>query len=227
MRFILVGLTLFTAAQGFASPIDQESDFQALPALAQVREAITLPMDRIFNQGHSLFCWAYSSYHTLRTYYLHAQNDTHDFNSWKDAVSKLNDPKEFRQYLDENFYNSQNEPLAFIRGMLQTHGGLSDDWTQYFPSDRTEFTIPFDRSQSTAETRMGIEQRILTSLKNGAPVAFCGQGHCTSIYGVTLENGRARSYTIADSVANGEDGRSYERPAQRVLGILEVAMSLK
>jgi hypothetical protein len=224
----LAFLQLFTSGIGSASPIDSENGLLGMPSLAVIRDTIKLPMDRIFNQRHSMYCWAYSSYHTLRTYYLHAEKTSSELAAWKNAVTDLNDPSTFRRYLDDHFNNSANEPMTFVRGIRKhTSGGLSNDWTSYFPFERTEFTIPFDRSRAVASTRSRIAQRILTSLKKGAPSAFCGNGHCTTIYGVTMENGEPKTYLIADSVADGEDGRSYDGSARKVLSILEIAMTLR
>lgn len=208
----------------------------AAPSALAAKAEIMLPIGDVFDQDSTMYCWAYSSYHTLRTYYTLAANGGTDgaAQAWHDATQPLNGDGAFRDWLEDRFNPNQgNNPARFVV-TFKTDNHLPDQaWTDFYPSDvmsvREVRELAFDGPRPPAGfptqhmTRTKILEKVRENLKKDIPSVFCNPEHCMTIYGVVMDsNGTATEYAIADSIG----ARTYRRAASRVYNDLDLVMTL-
>ena len=219
MRFLVV--IVLASLCSAPTPLRAEGFFSAADRLE-----LELPVGTIFNQHRTNYCWAYSSFHSLRTYYFTLQSPDENALRWKAALDELNEPTIFRAYLKKHFANKWGEPMRFNRGLVKNANLPDDGWKAIVRGGRESYTIPFDPTRAEWRSLDQVKRQIRASLEQGIPTAYCGDGHCTAIYGAVYDGDTAVKYLIADSVNHsGEDGRKYEVKASKVHGSIEIIMA--
>jgi hypothetical protein len=212
------------AAREFQREVEIAPAPELLPDLTRhLREELSLPMGKVLDQGHSMWCWAFSAFHTLRAYYQNVPSTGSDFDAWKEAIGKLDQQKSFTHFLGGHVSSGQTgEPMRFIR-MFREENSLSDDtWTALMPGDGRWTLSPergpdIDMSQVKHLSREEIVKHIKASLEKGSPSAYCANPHCITIYGGSYEGDEPTEYYIADSIG----GRTYHADARRMNARLE------
>src|SRR4051812_5085939 len=101
------------------------------------RAETVLPMGTVFDQGRTEWCWAYSAYHTLRTYYRLVANDGGALGSsawdWREVLLGLDSPSGFRSYMENHFSTGRHgHPHDFIRLLEKENPPLKDVGWQDF-----------------------------------------------------------------------------------------------
>lgn len=245
---LLFSLALvFASAHAVASPGPREAalafrrDVEVAPrpallvdALRGLGEELSLPVGDVFDQGHTEWCWAFSAFHTLRTYYLNASGDANAVKEWKPAIEAMNEPDTFKAFLGQHVSTGQTgEPMRFVRMFREANDLPAASWTPFMPhggrwaegrSEKEAGTRPdIDMSAVKKLARREIVQKILDGLRQGSPSAYCADPHCVTIYGGVYENGEPTTYLIADSLG----GRTYRADARRMNARLEYIATLE
>ncbi len=173
---------------------------QQVALAAPAREDIVLPMGKVYHQVGLSSCWAYSTFHTLRTFYASQVSSP-----WKQAIEELDDSAAIREFLvADGSLKVKHNPLYFVM-LLEKEWGLTDrPWKAYFTNPRCRKDLGPGGEEGSVATGDQIPDRIVASLRKGSPSVFCNRVHCVSLYGVTLENGAPKQYWVANSLGGLE-----------------------
>lgn len=180
-----------------------------------------LNMGTVFNQGSTQWCWAYSTYHALRTFYENSTATDSETTTWRNSLSQLNTASAFSSFMQKK-YNSQRTgyPSEFLNLMQSTYNlpSVTDRWTEYYPKGYSDVKFGFVGDVDygpVATNRNSTDAQVLTKVQDqirlGMPAVYCDSGHCMSIYGFT-KNGTSISYNVADSMG----GRKYTETESKV-----------
>jgi hypothetical protein len=197
--------------------------FTATAAAAADHEELILPIGPVYDQADTQFCWAYSTFHALRTYYTAA-------GAWHDALVPLDSPRGFRSFLTDRFDPDSGDNPAHLVVQLRDENDLPDAaWTDLYPSDvqsRRELAFGGPAAPAGFPTkhlsRTAILAQVVANLRAATPSVFCNPAHCMMIYGAVLDGGRASEFAIADSIG----ARTYRRSARQVHDDLDLVMTL-
>ena len=211
---LLLPLTLVACGQG-----------QTASRSAADHEVVELPIETIFDQGHSDWCWAFSAYHTLRTYYANAASTAAGVSSWRAALQPLDSQEAFTGYLSSHFDQGHTgNPLAFVELMETERQTSRAPWTDFYPTEHESDgpAAPDDQAQEHLATP-DILAKVQANLRRQVPAVFCNTEHCRMIYGMTLDGGAVTSYSFADSLGSR---RTYQVDAGEAADTLDVVMTL-
>jgi hypothetical protein len=194
-------------------------------------EEIALPIETIFDQGESEWCWAFSAYHTLRTYNAVADGSDSTIAAWRAALTPLDSQQAFTDFMSARFDpGNTGDPGQFVTLMTNENNNLPPEaWTEYYPSDFQSYREARARSNGTyaltATMHMSatsLLDKVAANLRKNVPSVFCNPQHCRMIYGATFENGTVTQYLFADSIG----GTSYDEDADTALGEIDLVMTL-
>ena len=159
---------------------------------------LKLTFGAVFNQKNTNWCWGYSAYHTLRTYY-----DTIPVGAdpvadqWRAALSTLNTNQNFWDFMESTTPQSQlGSPHQFVE-LMRRHKGM--------PAHKKW-------SYASQNSRQQAIKNVEANLRLGIPSSYCRSGHCVMIYGFKTDGAAATEFLIADSVGS----RFYTEAANRV-----------
>ena len=158
-----------------------------------------------FNQKSTNWCWAYASYHTLRTYYdtIPAGADP-VADSWRAALATLNTNQAFWNYMEKHIPMGQlGSPHQFVDLIRRTNNLPSHKKWSYASMNSRETTV----------------KNIEENLKKGIPTSYCRSGHCVMIYGFKYDGARATEFLISDSSGSRLYSEAISRVAQRYTAI--------
>lgn len=197
--------------------------------------SIVLKVGTIFDQGDTNFCWAYSAFHTLRTYYENLKGEDATSKAWRDALQKINDPTKFRAYLeshDESPFSPDNggDPQSLIDAFIEDNNLPAGTWTAYSPSDygagiRAERARSLGLTYNTPDVskpRTEILKIIEERLRWHIPSVYCNPPHCMMIYGADWKNGTVSAWHIGDSSPSS----TYTKAYNSVKGDLDLIVTL-
>lgn len=188
------------------------------------KEDVTTPMGEVFNQKNTQWCWAYSSYHTMRTYYWNTTDNNNEVTEWKKAMEPMNSDKGFKSFMGANYSTGNTgEPMKFVKFFQKKYSLPSTPWKAYWKGGaekRWPSLNDYHPSESSRTSITEIAKKIRASLLKGEAVAYCYPPHCVTIYGAAFEGETAKEYLIADSIG----GRKYRADAKKALAKLDVIM---
>lgn len=171
-------------------PKIQTQDVGPLPTLQPGQPGeFKLKFGSVFNQyekDDTNWCWAFSGYHTLRTYY--ENNAVAEGNNaglaWKSALEELNSQSAFWGFMEKNVPKGRLGSPHMIKNILVQQKGLPTDkqWGYGGESDRVE-------------TLQLVEQ----NLRKGIPTGYCRDGHCITIYGFATDGNQITKFFVANS----------------------------
>jgi len=201
------------------------------PAVRSVAdEEIKLPMGEVFAQGSTNWCWAYSTFHTTRTYYLNTPVLSSEAFAWRNALQDVNTPAAFRSFVGRRHDTSQTgHPEGFVSDM-QEDGVPSQPWVGLVPANRRDLPVVSDGGFSPAAIgdqylpKAEILKIVRDNLQRGIGSSWCGQGHCISIYGIKVNGDQPTAYHIADSASSSP---TYEASPSRIHQYLELIFTMK
>lgn len=223
---VCLALSVLIQAVGCGSAAEQPQ-----PSLTAARgdtyEDVQLPIGDVYNQYNTMWCWAFSAFHTLRTYYYNNQSDDGAIKAWRDSLRAVDTWQKFWDYLDDNFPSNQGDnPDHFIREAQADWHLPATKWTNYYPSDRASVREARNqgdtRFPTVHERRSKIIARMAANLRRGVPSVYCNPPHCMMIYGAKFNNDRVTHFSIADS----SGGRTYDKSANAVFNDLDLVVTL-
>jgi hypothetical protein len=193
-------------------------------------EEIALPIETIFDQGNSEWCWAFSTYHTLRTYNANADGTDKTIAAWRTALAPLDSQQAFTDFMSARYDSYQTgDPGEFVTLMNDENTLPAEAWTSYYPSDVQSYREARARKNGTyAQTATmhmsstSLLDKVAANLRKNIPSVFCNSYHCRMIYGATWENGAVTQYLFADSIG----ATSYNEDAATVQGEIDLVMTL-
>lgn len=222
VTLILLSPPLYAGPLEEAAALRKAIEAPKVPALfsiGELDESFKLNVQPVFGQGPTQFCWAYSAYHTLKTYYL---NTTGSDEKWKSFFDQFNSTSEYKSYVLSQVGSTSvagwpNEAVMFYEKTIGSKPG--EEWTSFVPSETESGWKPHpgpDLHSYTPQafflTKEALTEKIHAAFLKGAPTAFCTTTHCVSIFGAEYVNGSALRYEIADSAG----GNTYTADAKSV-----------
>jgi hypothetical protein len=190
---------------------------------------VTLAIGQIFDQSDSEWCWAFSAFHTLRTYNF-AKGADATRSAWQKVLTPLDTQKAFVDFMSSRYDWSQTgNPSDFVDLITQSDVLPSETWTEFYPSDHESVREARARAAGTLG-RMAFAHfatddvlgRVATNLGKGVPSVFCNAEHCRMIFGATYSGGSVSAFHIADSIG----GRTYDEDYQSAADELDMVMTL-
>lgn len=201
--FPQLGLPLETA-ESFRQEIEATPDLTLLSDyINPLREEIKLPMSEVYNQKGTLWCWAYATFHSLRTYYYNIAPTTAASNEWKNALETLDSPTGFRAFMSEHFATNQlGYPLMFVSIFEKEKQLPSTGWVAYLAGKRDgEIRFPVKPDQGEAISTETLIEKLHTALTQNVASSFCNHVHCVSLFGGVYVDDKPVKYWIADSLS--------------------------
>lgn len=200
---VLVGLNL--SCPGAAEP--EITNVEAVNG--PIIESIILPMADVFDQGGTLWCWAYSSFHTLRTYYQKQDPLQQD---WGAVVASLDSNENLRAFLHEKNVGTRERhyPGYFLKLLADSFDLSRADWQMFYRDPLCNPDLPPIGGEGVTLDENSVHEVIISSLRQGAPTVHCNGVHCVTVFGVEFANGEPVRYRIADSLS-GLGHRSADR----------------
>jgi len=187
----------------------QITDEEKADAVGASDYVVALPMDQVFNQGRSNWCWAYAAFHTMRATYAYLDEESEELRAWQDAIDEINSPSLFWSYMAARRSTGQmGHPSWFRNHFRQRSGGEvlpAQDWRGIWARGAKTKAGSGDGGFSgfdKSDLQMGRAQlvaKLKANLEAGIASTWCGAEHCVTIYGATIRDGRAVSYYVADS----------------------------
>ncbi|MEY4632516.1 MAG: hypothetical protein RIQ81_2636 [Pseudomonadota bacterium] len=159
-----------------------------LPILEEGKAGdFNLTLQEVFNQGASNWCWGYSAFHAMKTFFNHLPPTTdQDVESYRESVNSVKTTKDLRALMGRHADQWQSgSPFQFLN-LLRRDRSLPDKmgWRN-LKGSRDEVMVQLEKN-----------------LRKGVPAAYCYESHCVTIYGFHTDGSRIQTFTIADS-ANG------------------------
>lgn len=156
-----------------------------------------LNLPEVYNQGNSNWCWGYSAFHTMNSFFNHLPaSDDPDIESWRAAVKSINSNSELRNLMGRHRGNWDiGSPFQFVN-ILRKEKNLPDKmgWANLRGS------------------REDIMKQVESNLRKGIPSAYCYASHCVTIYGFRSDGEKVTSFSIADSA----NSRRYSKAVAAV-----------
>jgi len=220
MRLKILFVVVLAAAGLHANPL---ADFN--------RAENILDIESIFDQGRTEWCWAYSTFHTLRTYYhyvLAGSGDAPGAWDWHAALTDLDTPEAFRTYLGNHFSPGQTGfPRNFLRLLEQDNPKLVDaGWQDFYAGDHESVryrALPdSERARAMRLSSREILNKVHQNLKKQIPSVFCTSVHCMMIFGDKDDGSQPTEFEIADSV----HGVVHHLSTAQTASILDLVMTL-
>jgi hypothetical protein len=160
---------------------------------------LDLTLREVFNQKGTNWCWAYSAFHALRSYFTHLPDSVDpDVETFRAVVRAIKSDGEFRALMRKYVSTgTKGSPYQFLN-ILKKDKNLKK------PGE-------WDNLEGSREKVM---KQAVSNLRKGIPAAYCYGGHCVMIYGFTTDGTKVTQYSIADSVGP----RRYKKSAKQVQG---------
>ena len=164
------------------------------PAVAVLPEGqagqMLLPIGTIYNQGMMGWCWAFSAFHAIRTYYYDSPATDAATLSWRAAIKTIDSQTALPGALGSNLGSligglTGGDPEEFINGFKSTKNLSAQNWQAIDVSDHAAAL-----AQVTANIRKLI------------PSVFCDFDHCRMIYGFVSDGMQVTQFAMADSAAD-------------------------
>lgn len=184
-----------------------------------------LPIDDIFDQGSTQWCWAYSSFHTLRTFYTMMMGADPTVVpgvwDWRDKLRELNSNPAFREFMGKRFNTQRTgNPQEFFALMVKENRELKDaGWKAFYPNGRSVRYEQLEQTERTRATRLSsgsILMKVHTNLQKGIPSVYCNPPHCMMIFGDSDDGTKPSTFEIADSVGSRVHHWSFSKAAQQL-----------
>ena len=149
-----------------------------------------LPIGTIYDQGFSSWCWAYSAFHALRTYYYNSPATDPVTESWRAAIKTIDSPIGLPAALTGNVGSLiggfiGGNPMDFITGFQLSKGLSGQNWQN------------IDTTNRTAAFGM-----VADNIRRLIPSVYCDMTHCRMIYGFVSDGTNVTQFAMADSAAN-------------------------
>jgi len=169
---------------------ERENVAQLPPRLAPGQAGhFTLATGEIFDQGNTEWCWAYASFHVLRTYFHYNPPSSENETQWHKVIADLDHPAAFKSFMSGRYRAGMlGEPSIFFRRLRQDLGLGELATRQHWRGNIG---------------MLDVEPTIEKNLHEGIPSIYCGAGHCEMIYGYVTNGQMVTGYKIADSIGGG------------------------
>ena len=153
-----------------------------------------LTLKEVFNQGNSSWCWAYSAFHTMKTYFNHLPaGDDPDLEAYRLAVNSIHSNQDLRELLGQYRGNwDSGSPFQFLN-ILRKAKNLPDKmgW------------------ENLRGSRDSVMSQVESNLRKGIPSAYCYASHCVTIYGFRTDGEKVTSFAIGDSANSRRYSKSF------------------
>ena len=151
---------------------------------------VMLPIGPIYDQGMSGWCWAFSAFHTIRTYYYDTAATDPATLEWRAAISSIDSTKGLKSYLKGKVGSligglTGGDPENFIKNFQKAKGLPPQQW----------------RSIDTDDTAAAFSQ-VEANLRQHIPSVYCDREHCKMIYGFVTNGMQVTEFAIGDSAAD-------------------------
>lgn len=189
----------FASSTLSTAPLAQLVDGPApVPTLPEGQAGtLELALNEVFDQGDTDWCWAYSSFHTLKTYFTHLpHSDNSDVEALRIAVQSIKTNDDLRSLLGKYVStDTRGSPYQFLN-ILKGDKDLKN-------------VGAWDNLEGR---RSDVMMQVVANIRKGIPAGFCYGGHCVAINGFTTDGTNVTEYSIADSV----NSQRYKRDADWV-----------
>lgn len=201
-----------------------------------------LNMATVYNQGSTQYCWAYSTFHTLRTFYNNSTATDSATVAWREALKKLDDSSTLMSFMKARYNTGRTGfPSEFLDLMKKEYNlpAVNADWEEFYVGAKLNITFgsaaeDLDYSSipevdyadyGSVKTNRNIPfTTIMTKfqerIQKGLPSVYCDKGHCMSMYGYTKTSSGV-TYNIADSIG----GKKYTETESKVKSRLYMMMT--
>lgn len=190
------------------------------------REEVMLPIGTIYNQGNTMWCWAFSAFHTLRTYYFNNTSTDPGVSAWRDAMRSIDTEQKFWNYLHQAFGSTSGDnPDHFFRQAKADFKLPDQAWTDYYPSDRASVRQARygDGGFPTVQLpRKKILDLVAANLRRNIPSVYCNPPHCMLIYGAVFNGTAVSQWAIGDS----SGGYTYKKSASAVFNDVDLVVTM-
>lgn len=159
-----------------------------LPTLPEGQSGkLELTLREIFDQKGTTWCWAYSAFHALNSYFTHLPPSSDEsIEQFRSAILSIKSDEEFRAIMRK--YRNENQlgsPYQFSP-IIKKEKSLSN-------------VMQWDNLQGS---RRSVVNQVVANLRLGIPAAYCYGGHCVMIYGFHSDGTKVTKFSIADSVGH-------------------------
>lgn len=180
---------------------------------------VNLANEQIFTQGDSNWCWAYSSFHTLRAYYLSTQSTDPAVAPWRQAIMSIDSPDGMRNFMNQHSSPDQGgDPIQFVQIMQQAFRLPQQNWSDTYAGDASATSLL---------------QQVDNNLLRNIPSTFCNSDHCIAVLGVvnaaSMAVGGAAGSALAATYNMGDSGggpTNYQMSGQELVSAMDVVMML-
>lgn len=184
-------------------------------------EEVFVPIYEVFDQGQTNWCWAYSGFHTLRTYYFTSGAQTPEAAQWREALSRIDSAASFKEHMEQYFLPSKTgDPQDFVKHFRGVHQLPDPRWTAFYPKERTSSRAK--RGEGQRLNAKEIMQKVKDGILRGVPSVYCNRPHCMMIFGAAHANGVPAGFLIADS----HEAKTYWMPAEIAESQLDLVLTL-
>jgi len=183
-------------------------------------EEIFVPIYEIFDQGKTEWCWAYSSFHSLRTFFT-SHDDANGADEWRNALSRIDSAQSFKEHMGKFFSPTKTgNPQDFVAHFRQENALPDPGWKAYYPNGKNSARAVLDLLSDHRLSAKEILRKAHDGLRRGVPSVYCNPPHCVMLFGDTHQNGEPTHFTFADS----DGGRIYKWTAKKTEDELDLVM---
>jgi len=183
-------------------------------------EETFVPIYEIFDQGETQWCWAYSSFHSLRTFFT-AHDDANGADEWRVALSRVDSAQSFKEHMGKFFSPTKTgNPQDFVAHFRRENALPDPGWKAYYPTGKKSKRAVGGISSEHRLSSKEILKKAYDGLRRGVPAAYCNPPHCMMLFGGTHQNGEPSHFTFADS----DGGRIYKWTAKKAEDELDLVM---
>ena len=156
-----------------------------------------LNLPEVFNQGASNWCWGYSAFHAMTTFFNHLpETGDQEIEAYRSSVKAVKTNQDLRALMGRHADQWQlGSPFQFLN---------------LFREDRA---LPDKMGwRNLKGSRDSVMQQVTWNLRRGIPSAYCYASHCVTIYGFSSDGQKVVKFTIADS----QNSRRYTKSVEAV-----------
>ncbi len=154
-----------------------------------------LTLDDVYNQGNTSWCWGYSAFHTMKTYFNHLPpSQDSEIEAYRADITAVNSTGALRNILGK------------YRGQFDIGSPF-----QFLNIFRQEKSLPDKMGWANLHgPRDAVMNQVTQNLHKGIPAAYCYASHCVTIYGFHTDGQQITTLTIADSANSRRYSKSIE-----------------